>query len=142
MRPARRDTGSATLELVVLAPGLLLFLALVIFAGRFALARQAVQAAATEAARSASIARIESTARSEATAAARGSLERQQLSCVSTSVALDTSGFGTPVGSYATVEATVTCVVRFADLALPGTPGTTRVTARMTSALDTYRARS
>ena len=56
-RQARAERGSATLEIVVLAPVLLLFVILVIFAGRWALAQQAVQAAASEAARAAAIAR-------------------------------------------------------------------------------------
>ena len=52
-----------------------------------------------------------------------------------------TTGFATPVGTPATVSATVTCVVELSDLALPGVPGTRTVTVTVTSPLDTYRER-
>src|SRR3546814_8172222 len=53
----RGERGSASLELVILAPALLLILSVIIFAGRVAIAGQSVQQAAEEAARTASLAR-------------------------------------------------------------------------------------
>jgi hypothetical protein len=53
------DRGSTVLELVVLAPGLLLFIGLVVFAGRMSLAKQSIAQAADEASRTASIARTQ-----------------------------------------------------------------------------------
>ena len=64
------------------------------------------------------------------------------LRCSTRAVNLDTSGFGVAVGSPATVRATVTCSVPFADLVLPGMPGTITLRASGLSALDTYRGRT
>ncbi|MBT0773241.1 pilus assembly protein [Kineosporia sp. J2-2] len=130
-----------TLEFVVVVPGLLLVLSLVIFGGRLALAHQAVEAAAAEAARTASIARQASTAAGDARAAAQNTLDEERLRCSSTTTSVDTSGFAAPVGTAATVSATVTCVVNLSDLALPGLPGSRTVTATGDSPLDTYRER-
>ena len=58
-RHANRERGSATIEAVIGVPAFLLFVLLIIAAGRIALARQAVEASAAEAARSASISRTQ-----------------------------------------------------------------------------------
>lgn len=140
--PARgpRDRGSSVVEVVILAPALGLFLALIIAGGRVALAHQAVEASAAEAARAASIARTQGRAGADARTAATSSLASQSTRCVSTSVSVDTSGFATPVGTPASVSATVTCQVDLAGL-LPGLPGSMTITATMRSPLDTYRER-
>lgn len=140
--PARgpRDCGSSVVEVVILAPALGLFLALIIAGGRVALAHQAVEASAAEAARAASIARTQGQAGADARTAAASSLASQNTRCVSTSVSVDTSGFATPVGTPASVSATVTCQVDLAGL-LPGLPGSMTITATMRSPLDTYRER-
>lgn len=137
-----RDAGSTTLEVVVLTPVLLLMLTVLVAAGRLAMAGQGVQLAADQAARSASIARTSTDARSEAVTLATATLAQQSLACTSLTVAVDTSGFGLPVGTPATVSATVTCLVPLGDLALPGVPGTRSVTATAASPLDTYRERT
>ena len=136
--PAER--GSSVVEVVILAPALGLFLALIIAGGRIAVAHQAVEASASEAARSASIARTQSQAQAVASAAALRSLADQTTRCVSTQVTLDTTGFAAPVGAPASVGATVTCQVDLAGL-LPGLPGSMSITATMRSPLDTYRER-
>lgn len=140
-RSAEVDRGSVTLELVVLAPGLLLFIGLVVFAGRTSLANQSIAQAANEAARIASIARTQPEADRTAGEAARSTLVQQDLQCLTTSVSVDTTGFGQPVGTAATITATVSCVVRLSDLAVPGLPGSRTVTATATSPLDVYRER-
>jgi Flp pilus assembly protein TadG len=137
----RDDEGSIVLELVVLAPAFTLIVAMLVFAGRVALASHAVAQAADEAARAASIARTQPEANRTAAAAARATLSQQHLDCITTQVGLDTSGFGQPVGTPANVGATVTCVVRLSDLAVPGVPGSRTVTATGSSPLDTYRER-
>lgn len=136
-----RDRGSAVIEAVMLAPVLMLFIILVLFGGRWALAQQAVQASAAEAARAASLARTADQAHASAASAAGTSLTNQQVACASQSVTVDTAGFAVPVGQPAMVAATVTCVVDMNDLAAPGVPGTRTLTATMRSPLDTYRAR-
>ncbi|SHN88830.1 TadE-like protein [Geodermatophilus obscurus] len=135
------QTGSVSLELAVLAPTLLLFIGVLVYGGRLSLATQAVQAAASQAAREASIARTQPEADTTAASVAAASLARQGLDCVTSSVSVDTTGFAAPAGTPATVTATVTCVVALADLSVPGLPGSQTVSATADSPLDTYRER-
>lgn len=135
-----RERGSTSLEAAVVTPALLALLALIIVGGRFAIAHQAVESAAAEAARSASISRTQGAASSNAEAAAWAALANEGLHCTSRSVVVDTSGFASPAGTPANVSATVTCVVDIAGLSLPGL-GSRTITKTMTSALDTYRER-
>lgn len=134
------DRGSITLEMVILAPALILMLLLVIAAGRIADAHQAIEAAAHDAARQASIARDPATARTNALSSAQASLARQGLSCPAT-VSVDTSGFARPIGKPATVRTRVTCTVHLADVATSGIPPVT-LTAHFVSPLDPFRGRT
>jgi len=136
------ERGSMTLEMVIVAPALLLILAVVIFAGRVVLAGQSVEQAAADAARTASLARTAPAAQAAADTAARNSLARQGLRCSSTTVNVDTAGFSIPPGTPATITATITCIVDTADLSAPGIPGSRTVTAHAASPLDIYRERS
>ena len=135
------DRGSISLELAVLAPGLLLIVVVLVAAGRVALAGQGVEAAASDAAREASIARSSTAAAGSGQSAARQSLAQQGLRCASATVDIDTSGFTDPPGTPATITATVTCVVRLTDTAFPGVPGARTITATARSPLDIYRGR-
>ena len=137
----RTERGSAAIETAIGVPAFLLFIALIIGAGRVAIARQSVEAAAAEAARSASIARTQSTADHDAATSAAATLANQKLQCVTTQVVADTSGFAKPVGTATTVSVTVTCVVNLSDVAIPGLPGALAITETMSSPLDTYRER-
>ena len=141
-RTGRRERGSAAIEAAVGVPAFMLFVALIIIAGRVAIATQAVQSSASEAARVASIARTQGEAGDAAKSAATSSLANQNLRCVRTSVTVDTTGFATPVGTPATTTALVSCTVNLSDLSVPGVPGTRTVTATASSPLDTYRERS
>lgn len=134
-----RERGSAAIEAAIGVPAFILFVGLILFAGRVAMTHQAVQSAATEGARAASIARTQGQAHDAGTQAVTVSLTNQGLRCASTTVALDTSGFGVPVGTPAQAGVTVTCVVDLSDLTVPGVPGTRTITATMTSPIDTYR---
>ena len=137
----RRESGSAALELVVLAPVLLAILALVIAAGRMSITQGAVDAAARDASRQASLALDPYSAQAAGQASARAALRRDGLGC-SPVIRIDTRGFATRPGLAALpVSATVTCAVPLADLYLPGVPGTRTLTATFTSPLDLYRAR-
>lgn len=135
------DRGSVGVEVVVLAPALMLFILGVMFAGRYALADQAVQAAASEAARAASISRSPGEANGAATGAAASSLANQDLHCASSSVTVDTADFALRPGIPGEVSATVVCVVDMSDLSFPGIPGNRTLTATMGSPLDTFRSR-
>lgn len=142
--PTRRgnEQGSATIEAAIGLPALALFIGLIIFAGRTAVAHQAVESAAADAARAASLSRSATDAGHDADQAARASLANQQLNCRSVSVDVDTDAFGLPVGEYALVEVAVECVLDLSDLSVPGIPGRHVVTAEMSSPLDAWRERS
>lgn len=142
MTPDWRDErGSAAVEITMVAPVLALFILLIIFGGRLALARQAVQSAAFDAARAASLARTQPEARTAAAKTAAATLANQQLPCTSTQLDLDTTGFAKPVGTPATVTVRLVCDVSAGDLGLPGIAATVPVDAEATSPLDVYRER-
>lgn len=134
------DAGSAALELVVLAPALLLLFSLVIFAGRTTIVRNSMAAAARDAARQASISLTASGAQAAAHSSADAALSRDGLHCTP-QVMVDTRGFAVPPGQPAQVSARVTCKVPISDLLLPGMPGSWTVSASFTSPLDPYRER-
>jgi Flp pilus assembly protein TadG len=134
------DGGYAPIELAPVAICLLLFLGLLITAGRVTIAQLAVQDAARDAARQASIARTPQDATAAAQSSAQAALASDGLDCAPV-VSVNTSGFAVPVGQPAQVSATVTCDVRLSDLAVPGLPGSRDLTATFTSPLDPYRAR-
>ena len=129
----RGDRGYAPVELAPVAIVFLIFLGLLITAGRTTLARLAVSAAARDAARQASISRTP--------AAAQAAALRGDGQDCAPSVTVNTSGFAVPAGQPAQVSATVTCTVRLSDLAVPGLPGSRTLTATFTSPLDPFRAR-
>ncbi|WP_155372418.1 TadE family protein [Catellatospora vulcania] len=141
-RARRRDRGSAAVELAILVPSVLLFFAAVIVAGRYSLARQAGEAAAYDAARTASLARTEAAARTEARTAALDSYRAAGLTCDPLEAEVDASEFQRPVGTPATVTVLVRCELQFADISMPGVPGSFRIESSFTSPLDTYRSRT
>lgn len=140
MLRGRGDNGSVSLELAILGPGFLLFILAVVFCGRVAVAGQAVDQAASEAARTASVARSKVEADSTAQAAAENTLRDQDLRCHRLTVQVDTSGFNTPVGTPASVSVVVTCDVQVGDLR-PAITVSRTVTGSASSPLDTYRQR-
>jgi len=100
-----------------------------------------VDAAARDAARQASLALTSADAQTAGLVSARAALRQDGLDC-SPAIVIDTSQFtSVPVGRPAAVTAVVTCAVPLANLALPGLPGSARLSARFTSPLDTYRSR-
>jgi len=137
----RDDAGAVAVEAAILAPALLLILALLVFGGRNAIATGAVEQAAVDAARAASLARTGAQADTAARDAAARSLADQDLDCATITIQVDTSGFRTRPGQSASVDTTVTCLLRLSDLALPGLPGSKRISATAVSAVDTYRER-
>jgi len=136
-----RERGSAVIEAVIGVPAFMLFVLLIVFAGRVAIAHQGVQSAAADAARSASIARTQGAAQTAGDTAAATSLANQHVNCTVTTISVDTTGFASPVGTPAKVMASVSCQVNLSDIWLPGVPGTKTITATMSSPLDTYRER-
>ncbi len=136
-----RDRGSAALELAILTPALILLIGFVVVAGRVAIANNTITSVAGNAAREASLARDARTAAAAAGAAARSALTAQAIHCDGGGqVAVDAGGFaagqGTP-GQFVVV--TVTCVVSFTDLAIPGLPGSRTLSDRAVSPIDPNR---
>jgi TadE-like protein len=138
----RPERGSATVELVLLAPVLLLLLGAVVLAGRVALAGGAVEQGAAAGARAASLARDPAAATTAARGAVQAALAQQGLQCAAVTVTVDTTGFGVPLGRPATVAVRVQCQLRLADLSLPGVPGSRTLAAVTSSPLDPYRGRT
>ena len=141
MSTAREERGSATIEVVIGLPAFILFVGLIIAGGRIALAHQALQSAAADAARTASIARDPGDADTSARREATTSLNNQNLRCRSTQVNVDTTGFRVQIGQPADVTVTLTCRVDLADLSVPGVPGSRLIRATMSSPIDTWRER-
>jgi Flp pilus assembly protein TadG len=142
-RGSRRcdQSGSASVELALLVPALVIMLGLLVGGGRLWLARTAVTEAAQSAARSASLARSAPQASADGIAAGRESLSTAELSCLDQSIAVDTGAFAVAVGQPATITSNVRCTVPFEDVFLPGMPGSITVEGKGSSALDTYRSR-
>ena len=141
MMGGSRERGSVSVEVAVLTPALVVMVVLLIVAGRVQLAGGAVENAAAAAARAASLQRSPAAARRVADDVARQTLAEQHLDCQLTTVRLDTSGYAVPAGQAATVQVEVSCVVRLADVGLPGMPGAKTMRYTATSPLDPYRAR-
>jgi uncharacterized protein (UPF0333 family) len=125
----------------MLIPALLITLGLLIVGGRIWFARTTVNEAANSAARAASLARSAAEAAAMGRSAAAQSLSTDGLRCGSSTVGINTAGFAVPVGTPATITATVSCRVAFADLFLPRLPGGIDLSGNGASALDTYRSR-
>lgn len=106
---------------------------------RVALADDSITGVAASAARDASIARDPAQAEQLALSSATATLKAQGLHCMQTRVRVDTSGFHAPTGTVASIRVSVRCVVSFADIALPGLPGSHTLTDQASSPLDPYR---
>ena len=140
-RTPRNQRGSATVEIALLVPALLITLGLLAVGGRIWFARTTVNEAATSAARAASLSRSAGEAATAGRDAAARSLATEGLRCTSTTVAVDTTAFAVPVGTPATITTSISCRVAYADLILPFVPGSIDLAAGGASALDTYRSR-
>ena len=106
------------MELAIIAPVLLVLIALIVMGGRFAMASTAITGVAGAAARDASLARNPSAARAAATSTALATLADQNLHCRGEpSVRVDTSGFAAPPAAVARAETNVPIPIPFAQFA-------------------------
>lgn len=135
----RSERGAAATEIALLAPVVMLVIAMMVGGARVWFARAAVTDAAYASARAATLERSAGQARAAGQTAAASALT--DVPCASHAVVLDTAGFAVPVGNPAQVRARVTCAVDLSDLFGLAVPGTFTVEASATSALDTYRRR-
>lgn len=128
------EAGSASVEMAVFFPALMLVLALVVFAARLGQLHVAVDSAAANAARAASIERTPAAATASARESVDATLASEGLDCQSKSVRIDARDVAKPAGQSGLVRVDISCTTRTAPL-----PGSRTVTATATSAVDTYR---
>ena len=131
--------GSASVEAAIGAVALIALLTFGLAVGRLTAAEAAVTEAAHAAARLGSALRDPAAARGQATTEAKGVLARQGIACADLVVTVDVPP--APAGQASAATARVRCAVRWADLALPGLPGSHDVSAVFTSSIDRYRER-
>ncbi|HET6860895.1 MAG TPA: TadE/TadG family type IV pilus assembly protein [Streptomyces sp.] len=127
----RSDRGLSTVEVVILAPVMILFILVLVGFGQLVEGRGAIDSAARDAARAGSIQKDRGTAMAEATRAAEANLTDV---CSGPVTVRQTSG-GFEPGGFFTVE--VSCTVR--GLEMLGLDLPTELTGRSTSPLDPYR---
>ena len=129
------DAGFTAIEVVLLAPLFVLMLLLVIALGRVQQAGADVTGAARDGARAASLSRSAAQARAAAGQAVTAALTG--VRCAGgPSTTVDTGHFA-PGGH---VQVTVSCAVPLAEIGLGALPGSTTMTRRSTSPIETYRA--
>jgi Flp pilus assembly protein TadG len=136
--------GLATVELVLVAPLLTVFLLFMVFAGRVVVAMGDLEAAARDAARAASLSRSPQAARQAAQQMAAADLTQTRLStCQAVEVQVDTARFQPPRTAAAATAGSVTvnlrCRVRLADLSLLGLRGERLVQRQATAPVDAFR---
>ena len=132
--PVSSNSGSTTVELVVLVPLLMLFVVLMFAFGRYELVEDQVRQSVGSAAAAAAVAGSASEGRQAAVDAAQIMLEATP-SCADPRVVVDTTQFS--AAGFVTV--TVQCRVSFADLSFPGMSGSTIVEATQRAPIDPYR---
>src|SRR3954468_20752445 len=103
----KSDRGSASMELVLITPVVLVLLLFVVAGGRLVLARERVDAAARDAARAGTIARSAPTAQADARRAADDRLAEAGVTCRTLDLNVDVTDFR-PGGTVAT---TISCTV-------------------------------
>ena len=140
-RRPERGAGGESLELVMIAAAILLLVSFGIASARYATGSSRVAQAATDAARAASLQRDSYDARVAATDTARATLNDAGYDCSTFDITVDASAFNQPQGQPGTIEVTVSCVVEWSDLVIPGVPGRTTLTSTATSPLDVTQER-
>lgn len=135
MKFATRDPdGSASVEIALLAPVLMILVLLIVVAGRSGEALQQVKHAADQGARAASVAE-QSRRVVRGTTAALQDLQKNGVSCMSSRVDVQNLVHN----SFRSVAVTVSCTVNHSGLSLLRL-GSREVTARSVEVLDVYRA--
>ncbi|MGQ4382663.1 TadE/TadG family type IV pilus assembly protein [Streptomyces sp. SAS_270] len=129
-----RDTGLSTIEVVILAPVMILFILVLVAFGQLVDGRGAIDGAARDAARAGSLQREEGTAMSEAQNAADADLS----DVCSGPVTVTKTSAGFADADLFTVE--VSCEVR--GLAMLGLDVPTRLTGTFTSPLDPFKRKA
>lgn len=135
-----RQRGSVSVELAILTPLFLLLMATATMFGRTAIAANAIDVAAHDAARAASISRTAVAADANARAAATESLSQQGLQCIGgPQIDPDVSDFNQGGVDLGFVIVTIACDVSLTDIAIPGVPSHRLVTTTFVSPIDIFR---
>lgn len=143
LRSDRGDGGGIALEAVLVLPVVLIFGLLIIAGTRYVVNQQAIDSAASSAARAATLQSNSEQAQAAAQAQAEAALTEKDISCAQVSVDIDTSGFTSAPGAAAEVTATVTCVVALGDLSgVPNLPGSATLTGTAASPIDVHQERA
>jgi len=138
MRRVRREDGTAAVEMVLIAPALLLLLAVIVGSGRVVSTKSAVLSVAREAARAAAEAPDAASARQAASERAREVAEGLGLDPARLVIQQDPGDFA----RGAPYEVNVSYRVRLADLPAFGVlPGSFAVTATHTELTERYKSR-
>jgi Flp pilus assembly protein TadG len=141
-RRPRGERGSISVELAVIAPGLVLMLLLVGAAGRVVEAQGHIDGAARDAARAASLAGSPGQAGQMAQQAAQQDLGASSW-CTSGSVRAPVTGF--PASQFipagATVQVTVTCAVNMSPFRLLGFSPTMQFRGTAVAPVDPFTCR-
>ncbi len=135
MRRVADERGSLAVELSVLAPILIAFMLLVVFAGRVAQVEADVRSAAQEGARAASLRASPASAEAAARATVAENLAVSGVACPSAVVTVDAS----ELRAGGQVGVTVRCTTSFSDLAMVGAPGARDFESTAVEVVDTYR---
>ena len=134
-RGQRGQRGTMALEMVILAPVLLLLFMFLLACGRYFQTSSLLESAARDGARSATQARSLPEAQTRVDEAVSTTMGQAIKSCKDSASGSITTGF--VAGSPLSVE--VTCTINYRDLGLLGLGGDTTITKRFTSSLDPYR---
>lgn len=132
---ARSDRGSASAELVLLAPLLVAFAAVLLLGGRLVVARQQLLDATRTAVEAAVIQPTSSLAQTSAAATAFEQLASDRLSCNPYSVTTATGDFR-PGG---VVSVDLRCGIALAALGIAGLPGSVTVQSAAAAIIEPYR---
>ena len=132
---ARRDEGSMTVELVALAPIIVVFAVLVLSLGRYELAQERVVGATFASAQAASLAASPLQAELAANQAVASNAAVADT-CSQLAVTTDVTTFR----AGGSVAVTLDCRVNLSDLQFPGIAGTASVQSRQVAPIDPYRA--
>jgi Flp pilus assembly protein TadG len=134
----RRDTGTMSLELALLAPLLVAFMMLMVGLGRVVEAQSQVDGAARDAARAASIARTRGDAENLATSAADATMSGRRQWCQGgPHTAVEWGRTQWRRGGQVTIS--VQCAVDLGGLSLIGLAPSKTMTGTATAPIDTLR---
>ena len=135
LRRPQRERGSATAELVLLTPLLILFVLFIVGLGRLSHARALVNDAAAQAARAATLHYLSpGQAAAEAQQTAAAALASAGLACASENTNVNTAD-DHPGG---TITVALSCEVNLSSVTAAGFPGTDTLRATSTAPVDTY----